>query len=68
MASLHSLATANCFMERCWYPPGNSSQSIDVMLQFNGGELVFQVRQTARPIEGETVSGRACGFGRRGVS
>jgi hypothetical protein len=35
------------------------------MLQFNGGELVFQIRQTARPIEFEAAFCRAREFRRR---
>ena len=50
------------FPERCLCPPDSSSQFVEMVLQLNGGEPVFQIRQTARPIEFEAALRGAPGF------
>src|ERR1019366_3878841 len=50
------------FPERCLCPPDSSSQFVEMVLQLNGGEPAFQIRQTARPIEFEAALRGAPGF------
>src|ERR1017187_1301778 len=52
------------FPESCLCPPDSSSQFVEMVLQLNGSEPAFQIRQTARPIEFEAALGGAHGFRR----
>ena len=50
------------FPESCLCPPDSSSQFVEMVLQLNGGEPAFQIRQTARPIEFEAALRGTPGF------
>jgi len=62
---LAAMTTCGGLFDIFEYPPNSSSPLVDAVLQFNGGELVLQILQTACPIKLEAALGRRRGFRRR---